>query len=788
VGLVCCIGRPLPALILLLGVLSPWGQGLSRAQFFPNSRFEPVDDVTIDLADSTTRTHLERAKAFLADRQWDDAVEILRQIMENPGGKMFEVADGRYISLRDYCHLRIAALPEPALTLYRDRVDAQARRAYEEGLRTLNGQLLGQVVGHYFTSSSGDDALYALGELALSQADYPRARGYWEKLIETPPGRIPAAVFDPVRHAPELGVEEAKLLDRWYRAVDTADAPVYQLHVPDVMPDEAVRALVRLWNRQGVLPQRLAYPATDLNLADVRARLVLVSILEGALEQAREDLEAFKQLHPQAEGKLGGRSGKYADLLASLIESSGQWSPVSSPQSWHTFAGNEQRNFMAAERLDLGELVWSKRLESNTASDSRLSSSLGFPARRVAEDSTALLSYHPIVVGDLALVAQQDKILGFNLQTGEPAWDSPEGVIHRLPDTPSRSHARQTQLGAPRFTLSVHGSTLFARLGAPVTASVVESPFATYSAVLKWFDLDRQAFLIREMPPGEEKWSFDGVPISDGSNLYVALRQGEVGTRTHAHVACYDVQSGKLRWRRFVAAAVTPGRGQIDEITHNLLTLDRGTLYLNTNMGVVAALSAADGEVLWISEYPRAKSGELNRTARYVYRDLTPCVYDRGRLFVAPADSERVFAFNAQTGELLWLSAPGCPEDAVHLLGVLYNTLVASGDRLWGFDTTSGRVAAVWPDNPSLSGLGRGVLMGGEVIWPTREALYHFQLQHDPAAGPARTIYRWQITQTDSLIQRGVSGGNLVVAKDRLLIATSDMLYAFRRYRRDVNE
>ncbi len=67
------------------------------------------------MADSTTRTHLERVKAFLADRQWDDAVEILRQIMENHGGKMFELSEGRYISLREYCQLRIAALPEPAL-------------------------------------------------------------------------------------------------------------------------------------------------------------------------------------------------------------------------------------------------------------------------------------------------------------------------------------------------------------------------------------------------------------------------------------------------------------------------------------------------------------------------------------------------------------------------------------------------------------------------------------------------------------------------------------------------
>ncbi len=76
--------------------------------------------------------------------------------------------------------------------------------------------------------------------------------------------------------------------------------------------------------------------------------------------------------------------------------------------------------------------------------------------------------------------------------------------------------------------------------------------------------------------------------------------------------------------------------------------------------------------------------------------------------------------------------------------------------------------------------------MGDEVIWPTRQELYHFRLEHrlshDATTGATRKIHWWQNTQTDNLTPRGVTGGNLVVAKDRLLIATSDMLYAFRRY------
>ena len=54
------------------------------------------------------------------------------------------------------------------------------------------------------------------------------------------------------------------------------------------------------------------YPDTDLDLAAVRARLVLVSILEGAADRARAELAEFTRLHPDARGRLGGQEGQYA--------------------------------------------------------------------------------------------------------------------------------------------------------------------------------------------------------------------------------------------------------------------------------------------------------------------------------------------------------------------------------------------------------------------------------------------------------------------------------------------
>jgi outer membrane protein assembly factor BamB len=761
---------------MLLSVLSPVCQSTARAQFFVTSRFELSDAVTLDQADSASRTHLERVTAFLADEQWDEAIETLRQVMENQSSKVVEISPGRYINMRNYCQMRLAALPAPALELYRQRVDAQAQRQYDEALAARDPRGLAAVADQWFASSVADQALFALGELRLEQGNHPAARACWEKLIETPPARIDAATFDAARRAEGLPADEAARLDRWYRPAETGEATTYELYSRQPIPDDEVRSLVDFWNLRGLLPKRLAYPRTDLNLADVRARLVLASILERSSERAADELAAFNELHPNAEGKIAGRSGPYAELLQQLLDSSGDWSEQEPPAAWSTFAANPRRNQVAPGELELGELKWQVPLDRTQLADSRLSAGFASP-RRVAESQEGLLSYHPVVSGDVVFVASLNRIMAFRLSTGKPAWGQDDGVIYRdEQEALVRPHARHSSLGAPRFTLTVHGSKLFARIGSPITSSAVDNPFSSGSAKLICLDIAAQGRLdweikISDISADDDKWAFEGAPVCDGQNVYVALRRSDI--RPQAHVACFDMQTGRERWRQFVCSAETPSRGQMDEITHNLLTLERDTIYYNTNLGAVAALAADDGAIRWITLYPRASDGDLNKQAAHFYRDLTPCIYDRGRLFVAPSDTERVLALNAQTGELLWRTLPGQPQDVVHLLGICGNKLVASGDRLWWFHADSGKLLAIWPDGPSPKGFGRGVIVGNEVVWPTQEELIRFDESTRQRSGIVR------------LIDRNATGGNLVAAGGYLLVATADTLYAFRNYGAD---
>ena len=116
---------------LVLAMLSLIFAPVAKAQIrvgTPSSRFELSETVQLDRADGTALAHLERAKACLAEHQWDEAVETLRQVMENAEGKLLAVTPWRYVNLSDACQMQLAALP-PEAWLIEGRTRAVARAA-----------------------------------------------------------------------------------------------------------------------------------------------------------------------------------------------------------------------------------------------------------------------------------------------------------------------------------------------------------------------------------------------------------------------------------------------------------------------------------------------------------------------------------------------------------------------------------------------------------------------------------------------------------------------------------
>ncbi len=649
--------------VVLLGI-APLGPPEAFGQFGidPLLTTELSDDIRLDEADSETRAHLERVEAFLAGGQWDEAVETLRRVTENRGEKLVPLppasapaaaGDRNYMTVGQYGQWRLAAwareAPE-ALQLYRDRVDPLAGRWTQQGIEERDEVLLRRVVEQLFASSYGDNALFALGEIYLARGWHARARGCWERI--SPLLRAPANPQPPLTGAAGgplwLALHGATLPDDW----------------PSIEPQLTTAATPPGW---------LAYPDPDLDLAEVRARLVLTSILEGSPDRAAVELDLLRRLHPDATGRLAGRDVVLAEFLTGLLEQSSDWPPPRTSADWPTFAGSPARHKILPEGVDVaGGPIWRLRLGPARVASGSLPEYLDFGSRRVAEKANRLLSYHPVLAGGLVFVNDESHIRAARLTDGQPWPPGSEGEIYRPTAEPTTAGRRDPrQVGVPRFTMTIRDHKLFARMGSPVTSYPTDEftrlPDKGY---LVGLDLNRQGRLLPGFPitlDAASPWMFEGAPLADAAHLYVAMRRSDV--RPQAHVACYRLTDGRLKWRRLVSAAETPGRGDLAETTHNLLTLHEGIIFYNTNLGTVASLETADGRLRWITCYPRAKHRDEDRGVANFYRDLNPCLADRSLVFAAPTDAEHIFAFDASTGQIVWQTDPDAGGPARQLTG-----------------------------------------------------------------------------------------------------------------------
>ncbi|MCG8584412.1 MAG: PQQ-binding-like beta-propeller repeat protein [Pirellulales bacterium] len=731
------------------------------------SPYELSPEVRVDEADRDARAQLERIDALIANSNWEEAIDGLRKLMASHGRQLLQQGERRFVSLADECHRRIGALPLEARRLYRERVDPVAKRQYESAIEARDEESLSRLADEMFVSSFGDDALYVLGEMALERGDYDLARSRWE--------RIHPSLRTGDWAESDIVTETRPGLPLWTAFRD----------IPLAEHWEQLKPLLG-----GATPstERLVYPDSDLNLADVRARLALASILEGDAQRAAIELGLFKQLHPDAKGRLAGRNTNYHDALTKLAEQSAEWPIQTAQTDWCAFAGNLRRAHVAASAPDIGAMLsgYPVELKHVARSNPAIAIRRGFRPKRIGEDHERLLSYHPIIVDGLVFVCDDARVMAYDLHTGKPAWGLTDPTIYEDDEFADLNSSSLRCVGVPRYTLSAHGDRLFARLGLPATSRPPARARHGHSSSIVCLDLTAEGRLIWKLPRAADaaefekaRWAFEGPPVSDGRRVYVGMRRS--GVRPEAHVACFDAQTGRMIWRRFICSAETPARGQEDECTHLLLTLERGRLFCNTNLGAIASLETSDGKINWLFTYPRALSGQLLTPAAHWYRDLNPCIYHRGIVVAGPTDSPHCFAFDANEGQLLWQTVATAPElgqDPIHLLGVAQNHLIATGKQLWWVDVHTGKIVARSHDGgrtgPDV--YGRGLLVADQVWWPMREEILVYRQR------PVKTAGRLQAPIGRIVLSgRGgeATGGNLLLSDGILLIATPNRLLAF---------
>ncbi len=507
----------------------------------------------------------------------------------------------------------------------------------------------------------------------------------------------------------------------------------------------------------------LRYPDSEFDHAAVRARLVLCSIVERYLSRARSELDAFNQLHPDDSGMLAGRSGEFSEILGALIEEADAWPQATAIGDWPTFARDGSRNASTDAQIVLDGPQWMIPLVALAVPN--------WQRARPALPAAAPLGRFPVAVDGTMFFHDGASIRAVRLADGHPRW--PRGDETGIGDIyppfnvlPVRPVLRPT-VGVPRFTTTVHRGRLYALTGPSVLtlpeAGLRASPtrlvcldVGTGEGLLKWFQTADDLF-----PAG---WMMTGTPVAAGDRLYLPLLRTD--PQLESAVACLSASDGSVIWRRSIGLAlIEPLEGYV-ELGHQLLSVRDGRVFCSTGLGAIAALDAATGVVRWAKTYPSKTLTALRRSDE-ASNGLLPPICVGGRLFVNPNDADEVMALDAASGAVRWRRR--LPGRIVHLLGVRGTDLLASGDQLWALDSDSGTVR--WRfglDDPAGFGYGCGAVAGDRVFWTTHDDLYVIDRQ------TGRAVQRYPLRE---LLE--VSGGNILLSKDRLIIAGPDHLTAF---------
>ena len=690
------------------------------------------ENVTLPV-DSHLLKQLGTAEDLLSDQRGREAIGVLQEVAQAEGKGLVQVRAGTaggvgtYLNVGTRCSILMSQVSADSLQSYRQKIDPQAKKWWENWQRTRDENELVRIVRQAFLSSYGDDALNALAEAAWDRGDYSAARQFWEQLIPLP--------------------VEAKPAD---------------------------------------YPTVLRFPDTNFNHADILARLIHCSILDRNFVAATEELRQFSAEFSDAQGWLAGQQGRLVDRLQQLLDAAGQWRTVRSAPQVETFGMSPARFRIMPESLDVGSLCWVHPFSSNRLSrpvDGRPFQDAPLSSHPVVYDD----GYEKMVfVNDSNSIRAWNLLTGKPAWKSEQADPA---AVYTLSSEESGVQRNLLSVGVPAFSMTIANRCLFARMGSPVTCPAAQQ-FRDLASDLVCLDLTQEGKLVwnvaaRELFPGEA-WRFEGTPVILAGRAYVTVCRRN--PQLELMVVCLDASDGRLLWQRPVGGFRTSVNDSHHRVSHLLLTAGGGRLFLSSDCGAIVAVDPLDGRLEWAITYEsRAKSLVTLSDPRQ--HELLPPLFANGLLFVAPNDADTAFCIEAESGRVRWkypyLTPPiqNVPEilrqewestqlrerQWRHLLGVVpggvNGRLIVSGESLAAIDIESGRV--VWQQ--SVSAVGRGILAGDQILLTEQNSL---EIRSQQTGERIRKI---ELNTPDSPQQ----GGNLTIANGMLLIAQPNQLAAF---------
>lgn len=611
----------------------PADGGLNPDSFYGK---EPTEGVYVrDSAGAVEKLALAQRMERLGE--WAKSSDLYQEVLSKYADRVVQSkldADHKicqYMSITNPVQERLAHWPAAGLDAYRGRFEAVAQAMLDKA-GTDDIATLHRVYTQYFVTDAGRQAGIRLMDIDLENGEYPAAAWLGERLLNLHPG---------------LG----------------ADRPL------------------------------------------VLYRTALAFYYAGEADKAKERLAQLKTQFPNEHSLVRGKDVVLADSLASEMQAPVADAQSASADSWPVPFGDNSRGRISTADGKAGAHLYNVALSAPVWSNVN-AQVMGTvkPLYESAVEQGQTIGILPVT--DRGELFFQDglRVYALSIDSGMPlpgwAQSYPDGAFV-LPGVWGSPRAHQ-------LTLALTDRQVIGIMGYPDPTAA--NAGVQQSSEARLVCLDRQN--------GQQKWTvalgqlpeeakeartlqFSGSPLVVGDTVLVMAR-GSKNQFEDCYVLAFDLATGKHLWSTYVAsasngAAAFNGMAGPAPISDNASTMAyaNGRIYVQSNLGALAALDPYNGAVIWLDIYPTGRADierqQFQRMGMGASDSLSeqrkpwtfnPVIVQDGYVFSLPTEGKNLLIYDAASGTEIKRINLKEIEDAYDELSDLQTLVGVNGDRV----------------------------------------------------------------------------------------------------------
>lgn len=599
---------------------------------------------------------------------------------------------------------------------------------------------------------------------------------------------------------------------------------VYSLYFVTEAGKQAGIRLIDLYLESGEFPaaawlgDRLLtlQPGLIVERSAVLYRTALAYYYGGDEDKAKERLEQLKSRFPGDRGTVRGKDVILADSLAEEMKAPVAHSQSASADSWPMPFGDPSRSRVSTAEGRPGARLYG--IELSRPAWPNIANNVKDQLQKLYEDSISdgdTLGILPVTDRGELFFQDGQRLYGLSIESGVPlpGWTQTYA---------SGTYVLPGVWGSPRahqLSVALTDHEVLAIMGQPDLQGRQAAGLAP-AGEAKLICLDRQS--------GREKWNLGlsqlpetardaralqltGSPLVVGDSVLVIAR-GSKAQFEDCYVLGFELSTGRFRWSTYIASAssgvnIWNGMGttqDADNASH--MAYANGRVYVQTNLGALAALDAYTGAVAWLDIYKTGRQaverqpfnqfvqGTANMAPPHKPWAFNPVIVEDGYVFTLPTAFDEhgirnLMIYDAETGvevkeidvmdieRKIPESNRGSFNEIDTLLGVIGDRLLLSGNK--------GVICLNWkkytkeefnPEHDNITCwieplpqpiLGRGFLTRESLYVPCSDRLFRIQLSKGRPAKQSDSVYpiypqTWEEPQEP---------GNILATNDHVVIA-----------------